>query len=91
MDNLPSNPLEEKVDKILVLLQHQERRARRAAWWKFFWIIVLVILPMYFSYTMLKSLDISGIMSGAKDAMGTVSELKGSVEDLKEMSEGIPK
>jgi hypothetical protein len=65
--------IEDKIDAVLELQIQAQSRARWGMFWKFFWIFILFILPMYFSYKFMSSLDISSM----KDALESLKAILG--------------
>lgn len=58
--------LEDKIDAILELEMQARSRARWGIFWKIFFIFILFILPMYFSYQFLASVDIPSMIESFK-------------------------
>ncbi len=83
----PKNPLlelensvfviENKLEKILGILEKQETRAKWAVFWKLFWVLVLIIVPMYLSYRIFSNVDFS-FLKGASENLKEVGKLRNS-------------
>lgn len=58
--------LEQKMDKVINLLEDQKRRAKWAIFWKLFWVFILVILPMYLSFKFMSNINLGDFGDGLK-------------------------
>lgn len=73
---------DDKIDRILTLLEKQESRARKALWWKMFWIVALVIIPTWFSYIAFTKMA-SG--NGGLSSMFSLPNLESSLQEAKNL------
>jgi len=76
--------METKLTRITRILEKQEKRRKWAVLWKLFWFFVFFVIPLYFSYKAISSLNLGGL----SEVFNSFSEIKNNL-NIEELGESL--